>query len=190
MKTQSENCTINSEEKESLCRVMLTREITNAQNQLEYIFPGIIKSATTIMNGISQAAWNTVTKDFFSDITQLRDEHDRNLGFMSAYVNVDCSTKHRHTEKDSSYTLISVPTRQTAEEHDYTFEFTLTESHSLNVVMNRGTCFLYSAYLLTHQQVQICKMCSFVSVSMYGNKQFYCNPQKSLQWDFQRYNLC
>ena len=190
MKTQSENCTINSEEKESLCRVMLTREITNAQNQLEYIFPGIIKSTTTIMNGIGQAAWNTVTKDVFSDITQLRDEHDRNLGFMSSYVNVDCSTKHRHTEKDSSYTLISVPTRQTTEEHDYTFEFTLTESHSLNVVMNRGTCFLYSAYLLAHRQVRNGKKCGFVNISAYGNKRFYCNSRTSLQRDFKRSNLC
>ena len=109
-------------------------------------------------------------KEFFTDITPLRDEDNRNLGFISAYVNVDCSTKHQHTEKDSTYTLISVPSRQTTGEHDYIFEFTLTESWRLNLDMNRGTCFLYSAYLLTHHQVQMGQKSNFVNVSAYGNK--------------------
>ena len=49
-------CTVTNEEKESMCKAMLTTEIAIAQDHLEHLFPGIIKSTTAIMDGISEAA--------------------------------------------------------------------------------------------------------------------------------------
>ena len=110
-------------------------------------------------------------------------------GCWQTSICIDASTGELHTEKDCTYTLISIPNQNTITSKDagnnYHFLFSLTDKKRLNIPLYHGTSFIFSATFLTHRQ-HINDFNSndkevLFNVASYGNKRLYHHIKKSFK---------
>ena len=101
---------------------------------------------------------------------------------------MEASTGEFHTEKDCTYTLISIPTQNTITKksagNNYHFLFCLSNKIQLNIPLYPGISFIFSAAFLTHRQHineydKSNENERFFNVASYGNKRLYHHIKKS-----------
>ena len=77
-------------------------------------------------------------------------------GMMNMNLCINAQTNVPHTERDSSYTIVSVPSQSLSgksnKKNNTSFEFYMNEDKVIVVPMSIGTIICYSGYLLTHRQ--------------------------------------
>ena len=77
-------------------------------------------------------------------------------GIMNMNLCINAQTIVPHTERDTSYTIISVPSQKLSGEsnknNNTSFEFYIDQDKVIVVPMSIGTIICYSGYLLTHRQ--------------------------------------
>lgn len=107
-------------------------------------------------------------------------------GFYAAYYNFNFETKNRHTENDSSYTLIGVPKQQWIQEGENsptTFNFCIrgiNDADPIRIPLKVGTSIIFHGGLIVHHQVRN-KQKNLMNVSAYGNKRLFSNIRRSIR---------
>ena len=102
-------------------------------------------------------------------------------------VCVNASTGEFHTEKDTSYTLITVPQQdfksQKYSGNVYNFLFKLNHNNLLSLPLTPDLSLLFSGTFLTHRQKgnysQDKSSKPFVNLSSYGNQRLFTHIRKS-----------
>lgn len=103
--------------------------------------------------------------------------------FPAVFLCVNAFTLRRHTERDCSYTLITVPKQEGLSDGGYSgyfFNFYLNNKNGdvIKVPMQVGTSIFFSGYFLTHNQSRVSDhIPTFVNISAYGNKKFFQSSQ-------------
>ena len=78
-------------------------------------------------------------------------------GILNAHLCLNTQTRVKHTESDSSYTIISVPQQEkgkttTGHYNKAEFEFNISDSEAFIIPLEVGVTLLYSGFMLTHRQ--------------------------------------
>ena len=110
-------------------------------------------------------------------------------GILNMHLCINAETTIPHTEMDSSYTLISVPPQPDCnwQKKDTQFNFHVGPNEKIIIKMKPGICFMFSGYLLTHNQEILDKSkeenqhCSFINYATYANKRLFDNMLKSFK---------
>ena len=75
---------------------------------------------------------------------------------MNMHLCLDAQTIVSHTERDTSYTITSVPNQNTSgssnKKIQTSFEFYIDNDKVIVIPMSIGTIICYSGFLLTHRQ--------------------------------------
>ena len=74
------------------------------------------------------------------------------VGLYAAQVCVNASTRDFHTEFDQGPTMICVPAQEDHKSNQFNFCFCVNDSMIIQLKMNPGLCFFFSAAFLTHRQ--------------------------------------
>ena len=151
-------------------KVLLSAQLKMAQRALDRQMPTLTGRTCSFSFNIRQNLKNCINP---------REDFIGNLGILPAFVNVDASTKILHTERDTTYTIISVP-KQEKKTHGINFQFSLTKSASLFLNMPALTTFAYSAFFLTHRQNHDSGH-NNINISSYGNQRLFFNARKSIK---------
>ena len=105
--------------------------------------------------------------------------------FLSSQFNINATTKYSHTERDSSYTIIHVPSQE-IKKNNYYFHFQISNNEELQIKLEKHVSMCYSSYMLTHSQRKSKQTKSeegtdsFVNISSYFSKRLYDNIVSSL----------
>ena len=109
-------------------------------------------------------------------------------GIVNAHLCVNAATGVSHTEMDGSYTLISVPMQPNDnwKKMQTKFHFNIKENESIVIPMTEMVCFLFSGFMLSHNQVINDKPEStendfFLNIATYANKRLCDNMFKSFK---------
>ena len=111
-------------------------------------------------------------------------------------VCINASTEDFHTENDTSYTLITVPSQNSKDQHNcgsiYNFLFKLNEDLIISLPLTPDLSFLFSGTYLSHRH-QGNKSTEkttnpFVHISSYGNKRLFTHIRKSFFRDLNTKN--
>ena len=113
----------------------------------------------------------------------LRQVMTSDCGAWQSQTCVNASTSILHTERDCTYTLISVPQqklkRYKKSKMDSTFIFQLNNGISITFPLQGGLSFVFSGLFLTHLQHypnhQGNNDESFYNMASYGNKKLLCH---------------
>ena len=151
-------------------KILLSAQHTIAQRALDRQIPSFVRRTSSFTINIHQQLKNHINA---------RDDLIGNLGILPAFINVDASTKILHTERDTTYTIISVP-KQEQNSLGIHFQFCLTKSTSLFLNMQSLTTFAYSAFFLTHRQNHDSGR-NNINISSYGNQRLFFNARKSIK---------
>ena len=118
------------------------------------------------------------------DQTNFKKMHD--IGMLNGHFCINAKTGKSHTECDASYTIISVPCQPngTYKHLDPNFHFVINESCTLLLPLSPNIAFVFSGYMLTHQQ--LLKTVDrnkgiFINLASYGNKKLFDNMMKSFR---------
>ena len=122
----------------------------------------------------------------FGDIGMKKD-HDLSASMWNTNVCVNASTGDFHTEKDTSYSLITVPSqKQKAQKkcgNKYSFLFKLNANTTLSLPMSIDLTFLFSGTFLSHRQEgnnsRNKEDSPFINLSSYGNQRLFTHIRKS-----------
>ena len=107
-------------------------------------------------------------------------------GSWTSNLCVNATTKCFHTEKDCTYTLISVP-RQKKSMGKFKFLFQLNDENLLVINLNPDVAVLFSGLLVTHRQTSVRSNKKgnmddiYINVSSYGNQRLFCHIKKSFE---------
>jgi len=148
----------------------LSAQLQIAQRALDRIIPSFVRRTSSFTINIHRQLKNCINA---------RDDLIGNLGILPAFINVDASTKILHTERDTTYTIISVP-KQEKKTLGINFQLSLTKSASLFLNMQALTTFAYSAFFLTHRQNHDSGH-NNINISSYGNQRLFFNARKSIK---------
>ena len=90
------------------------------------------------------------------DKTQKKELKLQKNAVLNAHLCLNAETRLKHTEYDSSYTVICVPPqpKETTIHGEYNkakFEFNITENTAFVTPLNVGTIMVYSGFLLTYR---------------------------------------
>ena len=111
------------------------------------------------------------------------------MGILNVHICHNAQTKKKHTECDSSYTIISVPDQEKKSNKigNYNmanFELNLNEHKALVVPLEFNTILIYSGFLLTHRQ-QIFKLNEnvdpFINVVSYNSQKLFKHLMESFR---------
>ena len=126
----------------------------------------------------------------FKDVDTTKD------GIFQSVVCVNSTTKVFHTEKDCTYTLITVPSQTTPKvENKKTrspthFMFKLNENEVLALKMKQNVSFIFHGYTLTHRQhcidsyrdnIPMEEYQPFYNIGCYGNHRLFKHIKKSFE---------
>ena len=101
----------------------------------------------------------------------------------------NAQTKMKHTECDSSYTIISVPEQEkkftsSGRQNKAQFEFNITDDSTLLLPLESNTILVYSGFLLTHRQ-QIRKLNDqvepFINIVSYNSEKLFKHLMESFR---------
>ena len=151
-------------------KILLSAQHTIAQRALDRQMPTIIGRTCSFGFNIHEQLKNCINAS--NDLIG-------NLGILPAFINVDASTKILHTERDTTYTIISVP-KQEKNSLGIHFQFCLTKATSLFLNMQSLTTFAYSAFFLTHRQNHDSGH-NNINISSYGSQRLFFNARKSIE---------
>ena len=111
-----------------------------------------------------------------------QDEYSlQKYGILNAHLCLNAQTRVKHTECDSSYTIISVPPQEKEKTvkgmyNKAEFEFNISNEEAVVIPLRMGTTLVYSGYLLTHRQ-QIRKLNEdvkpFINVVSYNSQKMF-----------------
>lgn len=149
--------------------ILLSAQLCVAQRALEKRIPTFVSRTSSYTLNMHKCLYKQIKgrKDLIGS-----------LGLLPAFINVDASTKILHTERDATYTMISVP-RQELQDIGVNFQFKITKDKSLFLKMNAPTTFAYSAFFLTHRQNYI-NGSNNINISSYGNQRLFYSARKSI----------
>ena len=94
----------------------------------------------------------------FFNLQRYSESNDANLLFdysiLNAHLCVNAETKITHTEMDSSYKLITYPDQPDCNwrQKETQFNFHIGSDERIIIRMTPGICFMFSGYLLSHNQ--------------------------------------
>ena len=102
-------------------------------------------------------------------------------------VCVNATAGQFHTEKDTSYTIITVPMqdygKQKREGNTYEFQFRLDDNNCIVLPMTPELTFIFSGIFVTHRQACNSKTSNnlepFINLSSYGNERLFNHICKS-----------
>ena len=117
----------------------------------------------------------------------LKKNDDECSAMWHTNVCINASTGEFHTEKDTSYTLITVPSQGYKTQKNcgnvYNFLFKLNEDNVISLPLTPDLSFLFSATFLSHRQEgnESTEKVSqpFVNLSSYGNHKLFTHIRKS-----------
>ena len=100
---------------------------------------------------------------------------------------VNASTGDFHTEKDTSYTLITVPSQEIKEQkkigNEYSFLFKLNANTTISLPLSIDLTFLFSGMFISHRQrgnnSKKKEDSPFINLSSYGNQRLFTHIRKS-----------
>ena len=110
-------------------------------------------------------------------------------GILNAHLCLNAETRLKHTECDSSYTIICVPPQPKAcdKNGEYNlaeFEFNTNDDEAYVLPLRPGTILIYSGYLLTHRQ-QIRKRNEqykpFINIVSYSSQKLFRHLMQSFR---------
>lgn len=112
-------------------------------------------------------------------------------GILNTLLCLNAQTKIPHTEKDISYTIISVPNQthflSSTKKRGYSFEFHINEEKVLVVPLAVGSVICYSGFLLTHRQ-HITNIPNdtnpFLNIVSYNSKRLFSHILKSIERNY------
>ena len=108
----------------------------------------------------SKASFSLISRDTFARFHSESDTKELELqksGILNAHLCLNAQTRIKHTECDSSCTVISVP-HQIEEKttnskfNKAEFKFNISDKKAIVLPLRIGTIWVYSGYLLTHRQ--------------------------------------
>ena len=129
----------------------------------------------------------------FFNLQTYSDSNEANLlfdhGIINAHLCVNAETQIVHTEMDSSYTLITVPHQPDCnwQQKQTQFNFHIGCDERIIIRMTPGICFMFSGYLLSHNQEIPVKnkmaheQCILINYATYANKRLFDNMLKSFK---------
>ena len=156
-------------------------DISRCTNDLSSILPKI----KTIISPIISTAYELQSSIRNINIKEGYASHS---GCWQTSICMDATTGQFHTEKDCTYTLISIPNQNTITKQsaaiNYHFLFSLSNKIQLNIPLYPGISFIFSAAFLTHRQHineydKSNENERFFNVASYGNKRLYHHIKKS-----------
>lgn len=150
-------------------KVLLSAQLCLAQRALEKQLPTFVIRTCSFTSSMHEHLRTTIDQ---------REDLIGSLGLLPAFINVDASTKTLHTERDATYTIISVP-KQEQEDIGSNFQFVLTKGKSLFLKMDSLVTFAYSAFFLTHRQNHDSGT-NNINVSSYGSQRLFFNARRSI----------
>jgi len=110
-------------------------------------------------------------------------------GILNTHLCLNAETRKKHTECDSSYTIICVPLQPRACNEKGThniaeFELNISEDEAFVIPLDPGTILVYSGYLLTHRQ-QIRKrnenVKPFINIVSYSSQKLFRHLMQSFR---------
>lgn len=162
----------------TLYETLCANEISRSVNDLQKFLPNIKR----IIAPVLETSFNL----------QITEAKDLNLREMSSYkdgcwqtcICMDAQTKHKHTEHDCTYTLISIPQQNIQKTSiKYDFIFHLTKKHSINIPLKPGVSFIFSGFCLSHRQNKSRTSNksdeTFFNIASYGNKRLFYHLRKT-----------
>ena len=128
------------------------------------IFKFVCHSLTSIYD-----TFNVLEKNISPNISKLQihfdlfneiDENEMTLqrnGILNAHLCLNAQTRMKHTERDSSYTMICVPPHEkestdSGAHNKAESEFNLSDDEAIVIPLKIGTTLIYSGLMLTHRQ--------------------------------------
>ena len=128
--------------------------------------------------------------DIYPDRTYKK-RHLEKDGFINAHLCINAATEIKHTEHDSSYTVIVVPNQNCTSSANGNnspgrFELCINESTTMLINLYLGVIFTYSGYVLTHRQQlnrNLNESEDFINIVSYDSKRFFCNIMESFRRD-------
>ena len=94
--------------------------------------------------------------DLFDKSNEVEHKLQQN-GILNVHLCLNAETRLKHTECDSSYTIICVPSQsvgvsETGQQNIAEFEINVKEDKTYVIPLEPGTVLVYSGFLLTHRQ--------------------------------------
>ena len=119
-----------------------------------------------------------------------KDEYSlQKYGILNAHLCLNAQTRVKHTECDSSYTIISVLPQEKEKTvkgryNNAEFEFNISNEEAVVIPLRVGTTLVYSGYMLTHRQ-QIRKLNEdvkpFINVVSYNSQKMFSHLMESFR---------
>ena len=158
----------------SAVEFLLTSQLKAAFSALDCVLPSFVDRAFVFTSNIVNGVPESYTGDT-APLNELKADNALGLRTLSANIHVNALTKIPHTERDISYTLITVPKQPDGDNMGINFQFILSKHKSLFVRMNPAATFAYSALFMTHRQNHDYGT-NCLNVSSYGNQRlFFCS---------------
>ena len=136
------------------------KEMINIESKVNSFMEWSIQKIRCKLN-----TFKKVLSPLISDLVQKIPLHEEEIkndnrliksGYMNTHLCINAQTIIPHTERDTSYTIISVPnqniSRKSNKNNKTSFEFYIEKEKVIVVPMSIGTIICYSGYLLTHRQ--------------------------------------
>ena len=173
-----------SKKYETLC----ANEVIRAVDSMKGVFPNIHRLISPMIDNAF------LLQDDIGDIN-LKQVETTEVGLWQSEICVNAITKIFHTEKDITYTLITVPPQirqipKYKDRSDTYFLLELNETKTLGFRLNNKVSFLFSGTMITHRQHCIdgyeederkrAEKVPFFNVACYGNERLFRHIKTSI----------
>jgi hypothetical protein len=160
-----------------------SKEISRSVTDLSTIFQNI----RSVISPVLETLHNIELNEAKLNMKEVLSSKD---GCWQSSLCIDAVTKLFHTEKDCTYTLITIPLQECKfdkkDSTRYDFIFKINDRRHINVRLTPGISFIFSGYYLTHRQ-SMSKMTkvddqkfNFINIASYGNKRLFAHIRKTI----------
>lgn len=146
-KPNSQDLSNKINEAENICGTAIAEAVSTLDDKL----PGFVRSITSPLRSIADCAKKNPHLEPLVRRQSTYGDKKKAIYFQSFFLNVNAATQVLHSEKDCSYTMIYSPNEANNNGQDVRFEFAITTGQTLEILMEAGLVFCYSAYVLTHR---------------------------------------
>jgi len=166
---------------ESICaqhfKHFIHQNLLRTFQSIDCILPGLSRRLNISIESMRHISTRTLLCRDVSMNEELSNRH--NPFIVSSSINVDCRTRDFHCEKDVTYTTIMVPLQDNMMNHIMA-RIKINDHVSFRIKCHQKSCFIYSAYCMTHRQLDtIGEKC--MNLSSYSNKRLYCSFRRSYE---------
>lgn len=176
--------------KSAICHELLCAfQVVHAMDSLKRSFPHISSIVSPILSSGNLLQRKQGNVNFMPTFTSKK-------GLWQTSININATTGLFHTEKDVTYTLISVPesnsnvkSNKLKERAKTYFLFKVNNNLTLSLALSSNLSFIFSGSALTHRQFCVdihkddkdsSKVKPFYNISSYGNERIYRHLRESL----------